>query len=99
MRLGKTTSTFRKDDDDKVRADLLPGQALLVVAKVLTLGAAKYGADNWRKVDNVDRYEAALMRHTLQWLAGETVDKDSGESHLAHVICNAMFLMELRGVK
>jgi Domain of unknown function (DUF5664) len=81
------TPTFVKADDGKVRADLLPADALLQVAEVLTLGAAKYGADNWRKVDDVSRYKAALMRHVLQYLSGQAVDAESGKSHLAHVAC------------
>jgi Domain of unknown function (DUF5664) len=89
------TPTFVKADDGKVRADLLPADALLHVAEVLTLGAAKYGADNWRKVDDVIRYKAALMRHVLQYLSGQAVDAESGKSHLAHVACNALFLLEL----
>ena len=94
--LAKTEApAFVKADDGKVRADLLPAEALLQVAEVLTLGAAKYGADNWRKVDDVSRYKAALMRHVLQYLSGQAVDAESGKSHLAHVACNALFLLEL----
>ena len=89
------TPTFVKADDGKVRADLLTAEALLQVAEVLTLGATKYGADNWRKVDDVSRYKAALMRHVLQYLSGQAVDAESGKSHLAHVACNALFLLEL----
>ncbi len=91
----KEDPTFVKADDGKVRADLLPAEALLQVAEVLTLGAAKYGADNWRKVDDVSRYKAALMCHMLQYLSGQAVDAESGKSHLAHVACNALFLLEL----
>lgn len=91
--------SFRKDDGDKVRADLLPATALFEVAGVLTIGAAKYGANNWRNVDDVTRYKAAMMRHMLAYLSGEASDAETGLSHLAHAVCNAMFLMELDGDK
>jgi len=83
-----------KYDENKPRYDLIPHAALREVADVLTMGAAKYSDDNWKRVDGLrQRYTAALMRHTEAWRSGERIDPESGRSHLAHVICNAMFLM------
>ena len=90
----------RKDDLGKLRYDLLPPNALREVAKVLTYGAAKYAPNNWQAVDDAKaRYAAALMRHFEAWRDGEILDPDSRLPHLAHVVCNALFLLwfELKG--
>jgi hypothetical protein len=66
----------------------------------MTYGAAKYGDDNWREVEAY-RYLDALGRHLAQAsgvsLQGEPEsdsDPESGLLHLAHVACNALFLLE-----
>lgn len=63
------------------------------VTKVLMLGANKYGRANYLKVEN-DRYDKALLRHLMDYLKGIELDSESGESHLAHLVCCAMFLLE-----
>lgn len=86
----------RKDDGGKLRFDLLPVKALKALVRVLTKGAVKYDDHNWRIVpDGKNRYFAALNRHLWAWWGGEWLDPESGEPHLAHVICNAIFLYEL----
>jgi hypothetical protein len=87
--------TFRKADAGKPRLSLLPPRALMAVGRVLTHGAKKYGPDNWRHVDDKARYVDAAMRHLLAAMAGEESDPDTGESHLAHLVCSALFLLEL----
>lgn len=86
---------FMKFDGDKLRYDLIPPEATKALARVLTYGARKYKPDNWRKVDDVWRYKAALMRHYEAWREGETHDKESGMHHLEHMLCNAAFLVAL----
>ena len=85
-----------KHDTGKLRMDLLPPEAIRALAQVLTHGAAKYSPNNWRGVEPM-RYEAAMLRHWLAWKEGETLDPDSGLPHLAHVLCNAAFLVALEG--
>lgn len=85
----------RKFDSGKDRFDLLPWQALRLVVKVMTFGAAKYEANNWQGVE-VDRYEAAMMRHYVAWRAGEIWDDESGLPHLAHMTCCALFILAIR---
>jgi hypothetical protein len=87
--------TFRKADAGKPRMSLLPPRALMAVGRVLTFGADRYGPDNWRHVDDRRRYVDAAMRHLLAMMAGEENDPDSGENHLAHLVCSALFLLEL----
>jgi hypothetical protein len=87
-----------KFDNDKPRWDLLPLKPIEDIVKVLTFGAKKYGPDNWRQVENAkDRYFAALMRHLVAWRAGEKIDSESSMPHIAHALCNLVFLYELEG--
>lgn len=88
-----------KDDSTKVRAGLMVtgfAYAMVQVAKVSTMGAAKYAPHSWRRVDNAkERYFDAYMRHTLAHASGEKVDPESGLPHLAHAAWNALALIEL----
>jgi hypothetical protein len=84
-----------KHDQGKTRYDLVNPRFLEALAKVLTMGASKYGANNWKDVDDFEaRYTAALHRHINQWQQGEELDQESGLHHLAHATCNLMFLMD-----
>jgi len=84
----------KKNDTGKDRFDLLDPEFERAVVRVLTFGAKEYGDHNFKKVkDPYDRYYAALRRHLNDWRRGESADPKTGESHLAHVICNALFLM------
>lgn len=91
---GDMSEGFQKHDSGKSRPGLLPPEALLAVSRVMAHGAEKYEAHNWRKVDDRARYVDALLRHLLAYLAGEDEDPDSGLPTLAHVACNALFLLE-----
>ena len=83
----------KKFDQGKPRFDLVDDDFEEALALVLTMGAAKYGSNNWQKVDHLqDRYYSALRRHLKAYRSGEKVDSESGLSHLAHVACNTMFL-------
>lgn len=88
-----------KYDKGKPRMELLVQgcpNALEQVATVLTFGAEKYAAHSWQTVPNGDdRYLAALLRHLTAIGKGEQTDSESGLSHLAHVACNALFILEL----
>jgi hypothetical protein len=84
----------KKDDSDKPMMQLLPLDVLMEVSKVLTVGAHHYGKDNWKIVPEAeDRYTGALLRHLAAWRNGEEKDSETGLSHLAHLACNAVFLV------
>lgn len=87
-----------KYDAGKPRPSLIlksMSRALLEVSKVATFGAEKYAEDSWLTVkDGEKRYRDAKDRHMLQG-AFETVDSESGISHLAHEAWNALALLEL----
>ena len=88
-------NTGLKYDSDKPRYDLTPFHALHEVVRVLTVGAKKYGDQNWRKVDNLNaRYLGASMRHEYAFQCGETEDEETGLHPLAHKICSDMFRLE-----
>jgi hypothetical protein len=83
----------KKYDAGKLRWDLLPMEAMQDAVKVLMYGAKKYGPHNWKNVEQgEDRYFAALMRHIVAYREGETIDSESGLSHLSHAMCNLVFL-------
>ena len=86
---------FVKDDAEKPKLELIPVNCLSSVAEVLSMGAKKYGKDNWRSCTDLDRYYGALLRHLFAYKSGELVDKESGLPHLSHAMCNVMFLLEL----
>jgi hypothetical protein len=86
----------RKDDSGKPRWSLLPWKALGSVVGVLEYGAKKYAPEAWRNVPGGKaRYREALLRHVIAYTRGEDLDPESGLPHLAHVVCNALFLLEL----
>ena len=80
---------------EKIRWDLVPVRALEDCAKAMTLGAKKYGAENWRKLPDVkEQYYAAAMRHLTAWRKGKTKDPESGNTHLGHAIVCLCILHE-----
>lgn len=78
----------------KPQLHLVPPAASLRMAKVLELGATKYGPYNWReKAVRTTVYLSAAMRHLAQALDGEDFDPESGQPHEAHVAaCMAILL-------
>ncbi len=82
-----------KFDQEKIRVDLLPPDALEEISKVLTHGAKKYGDRNWELGMDWNRPYGALLRHLWAWWRGEDYDPESGIHHLAHVGCNILFLL------
>ena len=89
-----------KFDGGKIRMDLIPMDALMIIAAVFTYGAIKYDDWNWAKGMRKGRIMAALMRHVAHYLLGEDLDDESGLPHLGHMGCCVMMLLSanLRGV-
>lgn len=89
--------TFKKDSKDGVTKPLMSElnyNLLLDVGMVLEQGRKKYGLSNWKsaKQDELYHYESALIRHAAKRYTEGRIDNDSGLPHLAHLVCNAMFL-------
>lgn len=85
-------SESKKYDQGKPRMELLPGDALQEVAKVLAAGAIKYDDHNWRQGMAHSRLIGAALRHIHAFNDGEDLDPETGLSHLAHASCCLLFL-------
>ena len=88
-------NTGQKFDGGKLMYELMPQDSLEGVVRVLTYGANKYAAFNWKKVRPIFRYYGALIRHLEDVRAGQWVDKESGLPHLDHAMCNLVFMRHL----
>jgi hypothetical protein len=76
-----------KYDTGKPDLTYVSYELMEAVARVREFGAKKYSRDNWKKGFKVTRSLAASLRHIFLFLAGETLDPESGQSHLAHAVC------------
>ena len=91
-------SEWTKQVQDKIQWRLLPIAATNEVLKVFMYGAKKYLPGNWEKVENMDQaitYWEAAIRHLMKWQEGESIDPESGLSHLAHAGCDVLILLAL----
>ena len=79
----------------KTPLGLIPPYAMEQTAWVHKLGSDKYGPYNWRKTGVcASTYVNAILRHLNAWRDGETLDPESGISHLAHVACSCNILLD-----
>jgi hypothetical protein len=84
----------KKFDQEKPDMSLLSPFALEEIAKVMTYGKQKYGANNWRSGLAFSRLIAAVLRHVNAYQKGEMVDPETGLSHLAHASCGLFMMLE-----
>ena len=84
-----------KHDEGKIRFDLLPDDALTLIAEVLTQGASEYGDHNWEEGISASRLESAARRHMTRWKLGQTKDPKSKLSHLVHAACDLLMMVAL----
>lgn len=87
--------SFTKSDNGKNMLELIEPKFIMELGMVLTSGAIKYDRNNWKNMSSNDRerIKGALLRHLYRYLDGQTHDDESMLHELAHVSCNAMFLM------
>jgi Domain of unknown function (DUF5664) len=88
-----------KLDSNKPRMDLIDPLALIGLSEVLTFGAKKYSAHNWRQGISHSRLIAALMRHLMAIQEGEDIDPESGLPHIDHLGCCWMFLSNQQKIR
>ena len=81
-------------NEGKPRYDLVPAFAQDQYVKVLTAGAKKYSDNNWREGMKWSKVLASLKRHIAAFERGEDADPETGILHVAHIMCNAAFLVE-----
>lgn len=90
--MDKLMTQGTKYDADKPRMDLIDPDAITGLASVLTFGAQKYAAHNWRQGISNSRLIAAMLRHLFAIMRGEYIDPESKLPHIDHVGCCWMFL-------
>jgi hypothetical protein len=79
----------------KLRYSQLSTSAIRSIVEVLEFGATKYPIHNWRKGFNYTVVLDSIQRHLEAFKELEDKDKESGLSHIAHVLTNAMFLQHM----
>lgn len=84
-----------KHDSGKPEIGLVSHIFLFGLATVLTYGARKYGAQNWRQGLAYSRLFNAIMRHLWAWWGGQECDPESGLPHLDHAAAGLMMLREM----
>lgn len=82
------SNAAQKNDQGKPDLSLISIELVEAVARVREFGSKKYARDNWKRGFKITRSCAAALRHIFSFLSGETLDPDSGLSHLAHAICS-----------
>ena len=93
-RIKPSAATGVKYDNEKPKWSLIPFRSLQEVVEVLTFGAKKYAADNWKHVPQArSRYIDAAYRHLADWNTTSRLDSETNKSHLAHAICCLLFLL------
>lgn len=91
-----------KHDENKVRYDLIPHDAMHEIARVLTFGAERYGDRNWEKGIKYGRLYAASQRHLTSFWRGNKINhEDFGLHHLAHAATCILMLLshDLNGMQ
>ena len=92
-----------KSDTGKVHPSYLPWRAFEPVLGVLEFGAKKYAPHSWQGVDS-ERYAEALLRHAIEFASRFReegmlcADHESGLPVLAHLACNALFLLSKESI-
>ncbi len=84
----------RADDADKIRFDLIPPWPFYQLGQVYTIGAKKYGDDNWKKGMSWMRMVGSMKRHLEAFIMGESYDQADGQHHLASVAWGAFALQD-----
>lgn len=85
-----------RENANKLRWHLLPIEALNQILNVLEFGAKKYAPRNWEKGLSWSETYDSLLRHLTAWYMREENDAETGLYHLAHVGCNAIFLITMQ---
>ena len=73
-------------------AELLPMGPVYQVVRVLEHGAEKYSPFGWQDEDySSEYYFDKALGHMAKYRQGKQREKESGELHLAHAVCDLLF--------
>jgi hypothetical protein len=79
----------------KAKLSDVPPVALYALGAAMSDGASKYGRFNWRETGATSSvFFDAMMRHLLDWYAGENHAPDSKVHHLAHLMASCAILLD-----
>lgn len=82
-------------DEGKPPLAHLPWDGLRAVSNVQEYGHQKYGDFyNYKKGMEESRNISCAIRHLAAYMAGETLDPESKQSHLAHAACRILFILQ-----
>src|SRR4030042_294071 len=87
---------------EKLDYTILSIPAIRALTRVLMYGAKKYDRFGWRDCTDIiaiDIYKESLLRHVMDYIDGLEKDKDSGLPTVAHIMANAMILLDLESNK
>lgn len=84
--------TGARYNEEKPDFSLIPLCTLEGEARVWMYGEKKYKRFNWMKGTKWSIPFACAMRHLAAHQAGESIDPESGQSHISHAICNLRML-------
>lgn len=95
---GREDGAISKVDHGKPEMSIIldAPRSMEAFAKIMKQGGEKDGRTltSWKDYDDARGLESALMRHLYAWHQGDTIDDESGVSHLGHVVANAIMLCE-----
>lgn len=83
-----------KYNKDKCQEELFSPIALEIASWVMTYGGVDYAPENWREGLSWKEVLGASSRHLTAIKRGEDLDPKTGLPHAAHLLCEAMFLVE-----
>lgn len=83
-----TSSAGVKHDNQKPDMTDIPMEAMWQMGQAFSHGQKKYGKNNYRLGMSASRQLAAAVRHIYQHLSGQTLDSESGVTHLGHALAS-----------
>lgn len=78
-------------NEGKPEWSLVDFKSIEPLVHVLMFGAQKYARENWKNRMDLNKILDSAQRHLASMIDGETHDKESGELHAGHMLCNMMF--------
>jgi hypothetical protein len=85
-----STGSMRDSVEGKPLMELLPLDLLMRVSEWYTLGAKKYGDNNWRRGQPISQCVGSLLRHLTKYCMGMR-----DEDHLSAIVFNALSIMNV----